>query len=163
MCCWYVPKYTPFATYNNNLHPLYMLINSIKTELGVVGPKKDEMVQWPSYKKWDLISQSRLKQEFDKTKVSIYNLDKSTPAYTTNAVSKFNILCSSAHLILYQAANKTKTKRSVVDTPEFYVTALKTKPDGITLKVQLISLSPLIHYNNELLCRACEYVWDQTW
>jgi hypothetical protein len=42
----------------------------MKTELGVVGPKKDEMLQWPSYKKWDLVSQSRLKQEFDKTKVS---------------------------------------------------------------------------------------------
>jgi hypothetical protein len=73
---------------------------ALLTELGVVGPKKDEMLQWPSYKKWDLINQSKLKQEFDKTK----------------------------------AANKTRTKRSVVDTPEFYVTALKTRPDGSTLK-----------------------------
>lgn len=40
------------------------------------------------------------------------------------------------NLTLLQQAAKTKTKRSVVDTPEYYVTALKTKPDGSTLKVQ---------------------------
>lgn len=90
----------------------------MKLDLGVVGAKKEEMLGWPSYKKWDLISQSRLKQEFDKTKVHTW----------------FIVVHQIIMIVLQQVA-KAKTKRSVVDTAEYYVTALKTKPDGQTLKV----------------------------
>lgn len=118
------------------------------------------MLQWPSYKKWDLVNQSRLKQEFDKTKVWGKEVIIYYSLQTLNYCKCVNVLVIYYFIIylsiFFKAASKAKTKR-VVDTPEFYVTAIKTRPDGSTLKVRsllrllIFSFSPSLFSKHTFL------------